>query len=99
MRKTGRPKGDDLVITLHVENLVSPLASDIVGLESLGSKSINPSTAFRRPMPGGTTLSQEIVFSVPSSLNLNDATLRIHYYNCEGEIPLSAPTGKGVREL
>ena len=95
MRKTGRPKGDDLVITLHVEilageNLVSPFASDMVEIEIPGVQSINPSTAFRRPLFGGSTINQEIVFRVPAGLNLNDVSLLIRYYNYRAGIPLNS---------
>lgn len=63
VRKTGRPEGNDLVITLHVEslaaeNLVSPFASDMMEMESPSPQSIRPSIAFHRPMPGGTSLNQ-----------------------------------------
>ena len=92
-RKTVSPKRDELVIKLHVESLateglVSPFESDMLDITSQGLQPINPSTPFRFPVPSGSTRDQEIVFSIPPSLNLNHAALRIHYYNYHEEIPL-----------
>jgi hypothetical protein len=60
----------------------------MLDITSQGLKPISPSTPFRLPVPSGSTRDQEIVFSIPPSLNLNHATLRIHYYNYQGEIAL-----------
>lgn len=92
-RKTVSSRIDELIIKLHVESLateglVSPFESDMLDITSLGLRPINPSTPFRFPVPSGSTRDQEIVFSIPPSLNLNHAALRIHYYNYQGEIPL-----------
>ena len=92
-RKTVSSKSDELIIKLHVESLateglVSPFESDMIDITSQGLQPINPSTPFRLPVPSGSTRDQDIVFSIPPSLNLNHAALRIHYYNYQGEIPL-----------
>lgn len=99
-RKTVSSKSDELVIKLHVaslamENLSSPFESDMLDVTSPGLQSIKPSTPFRSPVPSGTARDQEIVFSIPPGLDLNHATLRIHYYYYQGEIPLNLATGKG----
>lgn len=43
----------------------------------------------RLPLPGGGSRNQDIAFRVPAGFRLQDATLRIHYYNYEHEVPLS----------
>ena len=40
---------------------------------------IKPSTPFRSTVPSGSSRDQEIAFSIPPTLNLDRATLRIHY--------------------
>ena len=54
-----------------------------------GMEPISPKTKFRHPAPSGNSLYQDVVFSVPTSLDLNHATLQIHYYNYQKEISLS----------
>lgn len=87
---------DVLVVSLHVESLateglVSPFESGMFEIGSPDTPPIKPSTPFRSPVPSGNSRDQEIVFSVPSTLSLDHATLRIHYYNYEKEIPLNSP--------
>jgi hypothetical protein len=93
-RKTGSSKSDELTVRLHVvslamEPLVSPFESDMLQIRSPGLQPINPSTSFRLPIPSGETRNQDIVFNIPQGLDLNRATLQIHYYNDQSEIPLS----------
>lgn len=100
-RKAVPSKGEELILKLHIESLameplVSPFESDMLEIRGPGLQPIAPSTAFRRPIPSGESRNQEIVFSIPQGLNLSDATLRIHYYNYESEIPLNLPLRKGV---
>ena len=100
-RKSVPSKGEELILKLHIESLameplVSPFESDMLEILGPGLQPIAPSTAFRRPIPSGESRNQEIVFSIPQGLNLNDATLRIHYYNYESEIPLNLPLRKGA---
>jgi hypothetical protein len=86
-------KSGELVMRLHVEslameNLVSPFESGMLDITSPGLQPINPSTSFSFPVPSGSTRDQDIVFRIPPSLNLSHATLRIRYYNYQGEIQL-----------
>ena len=100
-RRTGQSNGDELIIKLHVESLatetlVSPFGSDMLDINSPGLRPITPSTGFHQPIPSGESRDREIAFNIPTSLSLNQATLRIHYYNYESEIPLSSPPDKGT---
>jgi hypothetical protein len=84
---------DVLVVSLHVESLateglVSPLESAMFEISSPNIPPIKPSASFRSPVPSGNSRNQDIEFSVPSTLTLAHAVLRIHYYNYENEIPL-----------
>jgi hypothetical protein len=93
-RKTVSSERDELVVRLHIESLAmdglsSPFESDMLDIASPGVQPINPSAPFRFPVPSGNTRDQDIVFSIPPSLNLSHATLRIHYYNYQREIPLN----------
>lgn len=93
-RKPVPSKDDELIVRLHVESfamapLVSPFESDMLEIRSPGLPPITPSASFRTPLPSGSSLNQDVVFSIPQGLSLNDATLRIHYYFYQGEIPLS----------
>ena len=93
-RKPGSSKSDELTVRLHVvslamEPLVSPFESDMLEIRSPGLQPINPSTSFRLPIPSGESRNQDIVFNIPQGLDLNRATLQIHYYNDQSEIPLS----------
>lgn len=93
-RKPVSPTTDELVIRLHVDSLameplVSPFESDMLALTGWEMDPINPKTKFRHPVPSGNSLNQDIVFSIPSTLDLNRTTLQIHYYNYQNEIPLS----------
>ena len=92
-RKAMSSASDQLTIRLRVESLameplVSPFESDMLEIKSPGLQPIAPSTSFRLPIPSGNSRSQDIAFSIPHGLNLNNATLRIHYYFHESEIPL-----------
>ena len=93
-RKQISPEHDDLIVRLHIESLatdplVSPFESDMLEITSPGSQPIKPSTPFRLPVPGGSSRNQDISFRLPAGFPLKEATLRIHYYNYEHEVPLS----------
>jgi hypothetical protein len=84
---------DELIVRLRVkslatENLVSPFESDMLEIKSRELQLTNPSIAFRHPIPSGSSLSQDIVFTIPTGLSLKHMSLRIHYYNYQNEIPL-----------
>ena len=87
---------DELIVSLHVEslateNLVSPFESDMLQISSPDLEPINPKTRFHHPIPSGNSLTQNVVFSIPTRLSLNHTTLQIHYYNDQNEIPLNLP--------
>jgi hypothetical protein len=93
-RKTISPKSDELTVRLHVvslamDPLVSPFESGMLEISSPGLQPIAPSASFRLPIPSGESRNQDIVFRIPPDLDLNKATLRIHYYNYQSEIPLN----------
>ncbi len=93
-RKSLSPTVDELTVRLHVaslatEPLVSPFESDMLELRSPGLEPINPFTSFHDPLPAGETRDKNVVFHVPSGLSLAKATLHIHYFNYQKEIPLS----------
>jgi hypothetical protein len=98
-RKPISSKSDELIVRLHVESLateplVSPFESDMLEIRSPGQQPITPSSPFRLPIPSGNGRNQDIAFSIPSSLHLEGATLQIHYYNYQNEIPLNLPARK-----
>ena len=91
-----QPSGsDELVVTLHVkslalENLVSPFESDMLEIVGRGlQQPISPNVAFNLRIPSGESRDQEIAFNIPAGLSVDQARLRIHYYNYQNEIPLS----------
>ena len=98
-RKSVSAMRDELTVRLHVESLateplVSPFDSDMLEIRSPGQQPITPSSSFRLPIPSGNSRNQDIAFSIPSSLHLEGATLQIHYYNYQNEIPLNLPPRK-----
>jgi hypothetical protein len=93
-RKQVSPEDDQLVVRLHIESLataplVSPFESDMLEISSPGLQPIKPSTSFRHPLPSGSSRNKDIAFRLPAGFLLKGATLRIHYYNYEHEVPLS----------
>ena len=96
VERRSKPSGsDELVVMLHVkslalENLVSPFESDMFEVRGPGlPQPISPSVAFHLRIPSGESRDQEVAFNIPSGLSVDHATLRIHYYNYENELPLS----------
>jgi len=95
-RKRVSSKLDELTVKLNVkslaqESLSSPFESDMVELKSEGMEPIKPLKPFRNPLPSGTSRKQEVVFNIPSDLNLDHTSLQIHYYFFQSEIPLNLP--------
>ena len=85
-----------LILSLHVESLatdglVSPFESGMLEIRGPGIPPIKPSTPFRSPVPSGSSRNRDVAYSIPSTLNLDQATLRIHYFNYENEIALDRP--------
>jgi hypothetical protein len=50
---------------------------------------ITPEHSFSHPVPAGESREEDLVFTIPSKVDLNEAVLRIHYYNELREIPLN----------
>lgn len=101
-RKSMSLASDQLTLRLHIESLameplVSPFESDMLEIRSPGLQPIAPSAPFRLPIPSGNSRNQDIVFNIPQGLNLNSATLRIHYYYYENEIPLKGGLGEELK--
>lgn len=101
-RKSMSLASDQLTLRLHIESLameplVSPFESDMLEIRSPGLQPIAPSAPFRLPIPSGNSRNQDIVFNIPQGLNLNSATLRIHYYYYENEIPLKVGLGEELK--
>ena len=69
--------------------LVSPFESNMLTITAAAIAPISPKTKFRHPVPSGNSLNQDIMLSIPTTLDLNRTTLQIHYYNDQKEIPLS----------
>lgn len=93
-RKQVSPQDDQLIVRLHIESLAmdplaSPFESDMLELRTPGLPPIKPSTPFRLPLHSGNSRNQDIAFRLPPGFPLKDATLQIHYYNYEHEVPLS----------
>lgn len=100
-RKSVSSKSDEVTVRLHVEslamdNLVSPFGSDMLEIAAPGLQPMSPTRPFHLPIPSGTSRNQDLVFSIPTGMSLNQVALRIHYYNYQGEIPLNMSSAKGV---
>jgi hypothetical protein len=92
-RRRTTPTSDELilrvrVVSLAVADLVTPFQSGMLEVRSPGLEPINPERPFSYPVPAGDTRDEDIGFTIPSGLSLDQATLRIHYYNDLKEIPL-----------
>jgi hypothetical protein len=88
-RKPVSATRDELIIRLHVDSLameplVSPFPSDMLALTGWELEPITPKTKFRHPVPSGNSVNQDVVFNIPSSLDLSRTALQIRYQN---EIP------------
>jgi len=69
-------------------DLVTPFQSAMLEVRSQGLTPINPEHPFSYPTQAGDSREEDVVFIVPSSLDLDRAVLRIHYYSDGKEIPL-----------
>jgi hypothetical protein len=92
-RMSATPTTDELrlrlrVVSLATADLVTPFQSGMFEVRPEGAEPINPAHAFSHPVPAGGSQEEDIVFIVPSTLNLDHAALRIHYYNDQKEILL-----------
>jgi hypothetical protein len=70
-------------------DLVTPFQSAMLEVRAQGLDPISPEQPFSYPVHAGDTRDEDIAFMVPSSLNIDQAVLRIHYYNELKEIPLA----------
>jgi hypothetical protein len=93
-RTPATPTSDKLTLRLRVvsravADLVTPFQSAMLEFRAPGREPINPEHPFSYPVPAGNSREEDIVFVIPSDLDLNRAVLRIHYYNELKEIPLA----------
>jgi hypothetical protein len=93
-RRPATPTSDKLTlgirVTSHaVADLVTPFQSEMFEVRLPDLDPINPEHSFSHPVPAGNTREEDIAFAIPSKAKLDEAVLRIHYYNELKEIPLS----------
>lgn len=86
---------DEVTVKLHVESLatdplVSPFASDMLQLIDQDFEMFSPKVSFRHPVKSGSSLDQNVVFSLSRGMSLYGASLQIHYANYQAKIPLDA---------
>jgi hypothetical protein len=81
------------VVSLAIPNLVTPFQSGMLQLRVPGEQPIYPRQEFSHPVSAGNTREEDIVFAIPSSLNLDHGTLRVQYFNESKEIPLNLSPG------
>ena len=99
-RITATPTSDKLTLHLRVvsraeADLVTPFQSVMLEVCTLGLEPFAPEHPFSHPVPAGSTRDEDIAFIVPSSLSLDRAVLRIHFYNEQKDIPLGLlPRGR-----
>lgn len=93
-RTPATPTSDRLTLGLRVASravadLVTPFQSTMLELHSHALAPISPEHPFSYPVSAGNTRDEDIVFLIPSDLDLNHTVLRIHFYNELKEIPLN----------
>ena len=99
-RTTATPTSDKLTLRLRIASraiadLVTPFQSVMLDVYTPGLEPIAPEHPFSHPVPAGNTRDEDIAFTVPASLNLDHAALRIHFYNEQKDIPLGLlPRGR-----
>ena len=94
-RTQATPTSDNLTLHLRVvsramADLVTPFQSAMLEVRVPGLEPTSPEHPFSDPVPAGDTRDEDIAFVVPSTLNLDHAVLRIHYFSELKEIPLVA---------
>jgi hypothetical protein len=92
-RITATPTSDKLTLHLRivsraVADLVTPIQYVTLEVYAPGLEPIALEHPFSHPLPAGNTREEDIAFTVPASLNLDHAVLRIDFYNEQKEIPL-----------
>ena len=97
-RKAATPTSDKLTLRLRVvsravADLVTPFQSVMLEVCTPGLEPIAPEHPFSHPVPASNTLDEDIAFIVPTTLNLDRAVLRIHFYNEQKDIPLGLLSG------
>ena len=93
-RVTVTPTSDKLTLRLRVvsramADLVTPIQYVTLEVYAPGLEPIALEHPVSHPVPAGNTQEEDIAFTVPASLNLNHAVLRIHFYNEQKDIPLA----------
>jgi hypothetical protein len=93
-RTPATPASDKLTLRLRVvsraaADLVTPFQSAMLEFRTPGLEPIDPEHPFSYPVPAGNSREEDVVFVIPSNVDLDRAVLRIHYYNELKEIPLA----------
>ena len=79
------------VVSLAVADLVTPYQSGMLHVQAPGQAPILPRDSFSHPVAAGNSREDDIVFTVPSTLDPNHSTLNISYFNEAKTIPLDLP--------
>jgi hypothetical protein len=92
-RITVTPTSDNLRLHLRVvsramADLVTPLQYVALEIHAPGHDPIAQQRPFSHPLPAGNTWDDEVVFTIPASLSLDGAALRIYFYNEQKDISL-----------
>jgi hypothetical protein len=95
-RKRGVSASDELtlrlrVVSLAMADLVTPFQSAMLDVRVDGQEPIRPQHEFSHPVPAKDHWDEDVVFTIPSSVNLAHAALRIEYYPETKEIRLDLP--------
>ena len=90
---TATPASDKLTLHLRVASramadLVTPIQYVTLEVHAPDLEPIALEHPFSHPLPAGNIREEDIAFTVPASLNLDHAVLRIHFYNEQKDIPL-----------
>jgi hypothetical protein len=76
------------VVSHAIGDLVTPFQSAMLEVRTHALQPINPEHPFSYPVRAGNSQDEDIVFVIPSDLDLDQTVLRIRLYNEEKEIPL-----------
>ena len=93
-RTTATPASDKLTLHLRIASraigdFVTPLQYVTLELYTPGLDPIALEHPFSHPIPAGNTRDEDIAFIIPATLRVDRATLRIHFYNEQKDIPLA----------
>jgi hypothetical protein len=79
-RTAATPGSDKLtlrvrVVSRAVADLVTPFQSSMLEVRSQGLEPIHPQQPFSDPVPAGNSRDEDVVFIIPTSLNVDNAIL------------------------